>query len=61
MTFFEVELYLHLILAVKGKSYFIPLEVKEELENYLREMVEINEHKIHAVSCITDHAHFLIS
>jgi putative transposase len=61
MTFFEVELYLHLILAVKGKRSFVPSEVKEKLEDYLREMVEINEHKIHAVSCMTDHAHFLIS
>lgn len=61
MDLIDLHLYLHLILAVQGRGSFITSEIKQEVENYLTEMVEINEHKIHAVSCLPDHSHVLIS
>lgn len=61
MYFTEIHLYLHLILAVKGRGSFIASEVKHELEDYLTEMITVNGHKIHAISCMPDHTHLLIS
>lgn len=57
----EHPLYLHLILAVSGRASFILSEGKDELENYLSEMIEINEQQMVAISCMPDHAHMLIS
>jgi len=55
-----VQLYVHVVFAVKNRSAVIRADWEERLHKYITGIVKNNGHKMLAINSATDHTHMLI-
>lgn len=55
-----VQVYFHLVFAVKNRDALIQKSWKEELEKYITGIVQNNKHKLIAIGSMPDHIHIFI-
>lgn len=54
------QLFIHFVIAVKGRQSLIQERFRQELEAYIAGIIHKRDHKLLAIYCMPDHAHILI-
>jgi putative transposase len=54
------QIYLQIIIVVKGRQCLIPEEKKERLYKYITGIIQNKKHKLIAINGVSNHIHFLV-
>jgi REP element-mobilizing transposase RayT len=54
------QLYIQLVFAVTDREHLIPKQHKEQVQQYMTQVIQERKHKLLAINCMPDHTHIFI-
>jgi REP element-mobilizing transposase RayT len=54
------QLYIQLVFAVTDREHLIPKQYKEQVQQYMTQVIQERNHKLLAINCMPDHTHIFI-
>jgi putative transposase len=54
------QLYIQLVFATKDREHLIPKQWKEQVQQYMTQVIQKRKHKLLAINCMPDHTHIFI-